>query len=346
LKYVIIADLHVTIKGYSRSVNGIPEHIYYPTLNLHNAVDYAKENNATLIIAGDLIDTKDSVHQMVYNYLKDELEYAKNTVETYIVAGNHDYTVYNDQMFSFLKYVGIPVAFSGNPITINDCVLIGHHWDKEKIKEDFQNIDLETTRLIVSHFGLKEALAGNTSYKGGEFSISDFSEMKDTFLILGHYHKPQKVSDNIYYVGSPNPVRVDERDDEKRFILVDTDAMTIKSIPTIYPKYKTINLDKETELDLDEIKEDIVNNLSNYVFMIPDNYSKKIEIKELQKEFSGYVFTYDVEKNDKNEELIDDEEMVTLSKININSIQEEFLEKSGVPKNDYQKYIDVINQII
>ena len=344
MKYVIIADLHLQISGFSVLVDGIPDRIYFPLKNLRKAIDIAKQHNAVLIIAGDLIEEKDKIHQVVLDYTFQALNECKQEVQTYIVMGNHDYTVYKDKQFSYLDYVGIPLAKSKEPIFFDDIALIGHSHNKEDIIEDFRNVDPETTKLIVSHFGLQEALVGNTKYKGGEFSVRDLQHsFPNTTIILGHYHKPQTVTENILYVGSPTPVRIDERDDEKRILLVDTDTNEIISIPTEYPKIHTIELSKDSRLDISELEKNITENYHKYVLKIPSSHIQFKEIMDLEKHYKGYVYTYRTQNIQEPQNIPTN---LDISEINIKSIQDEFLEKMGIPKEQHIIYKNEIEDLL
>jgi DNA repair exonuclease SbcCD nuclease subunit len=54
-------------------------------------------------------------------------------------------------------------------------------------------------------------------------------------VIVGHYHNRQRVGENIYYIGSTHQSKFGE-DDRKGFTILYSD-MSIKYIPTVYPKY-------------------------------------------------------------------------------------------------------------
>lgn len=347
MKYVIMADFHFMLKGYSRSINGIPEHIYYPMVNMELGINKAKELDCPFVIAGDIIDDNEKISQIVYDYVYDSLQNAIENVETFIVIGNHDYFEQNGKRYSFLKKINTEIIESGNPLSTRDISLIGHNYDHNKIKEDFSNIDFESSKLIVSHFGLKEGLAGNSSYKGGEFSIKDFKEMKDKMLILGHYHKPQKVAENIYYVGSPNPIRIDEREDNKRFMVVDTDNMEIESIETIYPKIKTIKVTDDMDIKTDDIASDIENNLTTFVFEIDkQNIESKMKLMELKNEYIGHIVVKDTNTKNDNEDTPDEQKSINISSISIQSVSDEFLDKVGVDRKEHDLFKKEVENLI
>jgi len=336
MRYAITADLHVMYKGHSLTVDGIPENIYFPLYNLQRIVENKdKYNIEGLIIAGDLIMEKSNIHQMVLTHLLDTLEYCSQNLETIIIAGNHDYIKYGDRIITFLEKIDFcHVILPGQMDVIGDVALISHG-TKDQFLENFSQLNLDTTKLIVSHFGITEAEVSGSLKVLGEFSVRDFKYMKDTYMILGHYHKPQKVTDNIYYVGSPVPVERSEAGEEKRYLIFDTETLNIESVPTVYPRYIQVNVGYET-LDVESIVKDIQDNLNKYLLKIPHDYPDKKTIKELAQELPGYVF---VEVVDTSKLSQTSEESKDISYLSIKSIANEYLTKKGVSSENFPEYI-------
>jgi len=343
MKYVIIADLHVQYKGHALTIDNKPEYIFVPLNNLVKAAEYAKANNAELIIAGDLVEEKTRIHSMVLNSLLETLYYIKELVPVYIINGNHDYVTINDQYISFLDILSrdFNVVPPGGNESIGDTLLISHG-KKEEIVNAFIDNSISDKKLIVSHFGLQEAITGKI--RGlGEFSIKDFSELQ-SFLVLGHYHKPQEVTKNILYVGSPYIVRFDEIDDDKRFILFDTDTLTYESIPTDYPKYKKVKLDSTSTVDKKTIIQDIEENLNKYVIQIPPDYLHKGELNELKYMYPGYIIVQTAV--DKQDSQSSDDLNINIKSMSVKNIFSSYLLKKGIPADKHSMYIEAVQDLI
>jgi len=337
MRYAITADLHVMYKGHSLTVDGIPENIYFPLHNLHRIVeDKDKYNVEGLIIAGDLIMEKSNIHQMVLSYLYETLEYCSQNLETIIIAGNHDYIKYNEMTISFLKNIDFcQIVLPGQMDVIGDVALISHG-TKEELIENFSQLNLDMVKLVVSHFGITEAEVSGSLRVLGEFSIRDFKYMRDAYMILGHYHKPQKVADNIYYVGSPVPVERSEAGEEKRYLIFDTETLKIESISTVYPKYIQMDVGYES-LNVESIVKDIQDNLNKYLLKIPHDYPDKKTIRELAQELPGYVFVEVVDTRESPQS--NDKESKDISQLSLKSIANEYLDKKGIPKESIPEYI-------
>ena len=80
--------------------------------------------------------------------------------------------------------------------------------------------------------------------------MADFGRNRFRLILLGHYHKSQKLAENIRYLGSPLQLNLGERNDgQKGFWEVNTDDYSMKMIPTQYPKFIEIegeNWDEDT----------------------------------------------------------------------------------------------------
>ena len=55
------------------------------------------------------------------------------------------------------------------------------------------------------------------------------------YVALGHLHAPQKVSKNAYYSGTPLPYSFSEKDHQKRFLVLDTEDLSLREIPIQAP---------------------------------------------------------------------------------------------------------------
>ena len=294
MKYVIISDLHVkTAKKYDRLIEGLPESIYWPLYNLKQAAYYAKENDAILVIAGDINDSKRLVSQQVITETLNTLNEVSSIVETYLLLGNHDYELYNGKIYTYLLNLqNVTVVTPNDPLVLNNELgLVAYNYDRERLLEDIRNIDPLELKGIVSHFGLQEGKLSGSEYRTGEFSLSrDFFEL-DNWLILGHYHQPQEIKPKVHYVGSPVPIKIDEAFEDKRFVMLDLDTDTLVSIPTTYPKYKKETYKHKDTIDIESIIDEIVSNdyMIKYILEVEKGHEDLKQIKDKLKEFQSNI---------------------------------------------------------
>ena len=189
-----------------------------------------------LIVAGDIFDVPTPPHQsleMFYEFL--HRVSTKTKTETLIIAGNHDSGLLLEAPSKILAPHRVKVwgKLSQNPMD---------HWYSLKIRDEaldvcaipfFRSYELlpngegDALDVLKKYLSLTRSapqllmlhhLAGIFESAGSEQVItlsgvdSIPSEILENFdyVALGHIHKPQKISKNAYYSGSPIPMRFSE----------------------------------------------------------------------------------------------------------------------------------------
>jgi len=166
-----------------------------------------------------------------------------------------------------------------NVQTIHECIVIENiafvpwkYVTKEKIQEYH-------TDYLISHFGVNEAVLNSGISIVSDVALKDLSHFKT--VLLGHYHKPQFLK-NLYYVGSPIHLDRGEKNEDKRFLVVDTDKHIIDSILTEgYKKYYELKIDAENKMSvLSEIAK--LKELGHEVRLIK---TSDVDTSDLEKDF-------------------------------------------------------------
>ena len=265
-----------------------------------------KELIDVLLIAGDIFDSPTPPHhalEMFYNFLHRLSQETKTFC--YIIAGNHDSGLLLDAPSKLLQLHRIKVwgRLSSNP---ND------HW--LEISAGEEKFDLcaipffRSYELIPNGEGeildalkkyiLKEKtkpqllllhhLAGSFEAAGSEqvISLSGVesipSELLQSFnyVALGHIHKPQKISRNAYYSGSPIPMRFSETH-KKSIRLLELNNGEITSQVILLPEWRKLHILKT---NLKDWREDITK------LDQPSPLSPVIEIQlELDEPMAGLI---------------------------------------------------------
>ena len=268
---VVISDLHISnagsiingVIGDSKVASSYAEGTYYAVINLVNAAKKAKELNTYLVIAGDLMDNKRFLPQSSFTILLDAINGIRSTlVDVIIVIGNHDYEVY-DREYSWLHGLfgsrmdsGIRVVPHGTVFYHDGVAYVSHHHDRDVLRTHVYDA-LSNEDILISHFGIDEAVLSSGYQVGGEFNASkEFSTYLDNkTVILGHYHKPQSLKFghvDVHYIGSPVPTRIDEWMDDKRFLAFfvnEVGNVEIQSFETVYRKWVEIKYNTLEEVN-------------------------------------------------------------------------------------------------
>lgn len=251
MKYIMLADLHLSSYSNEKIIKGISEKLYYTINVLENVIKYAKTNNISkIIILGDIIHTKSIIHSEAISPFLDIIR--KNREITFIIfSGNHDFSSRSGNGVSALKFLDseINIKMIYEPELI-DCFWIVP-WNPSRMVDDIKNGPKNT--YLVSHLGLNEGRLNSGISIISDIGLKDIKKYKHAFL--GHYHSPQTVG-NVTYVGSPIQLDWGEKHEEKRFLVFDTETEGHESIQTDgYKKYFEFNLTEDNKKEIFEIIE-------------------------------------------------------------------------------------------
>ena len=230
-KFLFTADWH--LDGYSNDkidqTTGFSERLTDIKNTIYNMGDYCRQNNIeNFIIGGDLLHGKSRIHALALSVLLDFFRSNKN-INFYVIDGNHDLSTRGREYVSALKALDNEPNINRIKKTkiINNIVFVPYC---STMIDDIKN---NSGKILISHFGLNEGMLNS-----GIFIVSDLA-MKDLknyeICLLGHYHKPQEISrenTSVFYVGSPTELEWGEKNEEKRFLVVDMEKNTIESVQT------------------------------------------------------------------------------------------------------------------
>jgi len=235
MKRLITADIHLS--GYQSDLiiekSGLAQRLHNIMESLKIMGNYCRNNNIKHFdIAGDLINDKDVIYTDAQNAFKDFLiEYSD--IEFTILSGNHDLSSTGVHQSSAVS------AFDGyhnvNCI-IEPCKIGNIHYLPytnllfDQIKK--LEINDDENSILISHFGLNEAMLQNGLSISTNIKISDLRRFK--LVILGHYHKPQHISSNsctdVWYTGNPVHLSWNDKNEQKRFLIYDDETLEVESV--------------------------------------------------------------------------------------------------------------------
>lgn len=260
------------------------------------------------IIAGDVFDRSVPAVDAVALWEYFLIEFSKNNIPLFVISGNHDSAErlgfgrkffaskniyfgtdpldyqpikHQDVWFYFMPYL--------HPGTTSDSSKGGqlsevNHW--------LAQVDLRgKTNILIAHLF---TLGGQSSesereFLGGASFIPAHLFNSFDYVALGHLHKPQKVSEKIYYSGSPMPYSFSETKDNKRYLEIDTDSFDVKSIPLKFTRWSRKKatfknlIEEESPLEKDhflEISLEDANVVSNPFALLKQKYPKLLSIKQ------------------------------------------------------------------
>lgn len=326
MKYTVLADLHIKNWSDTKYKDNMPLKLYEILNGVKQALEYSVNNNISkVVIAGDINDLKNIVHYDAFLQFKKLIEQYNDKLEFIIISGNHDESASESsssaiELFSGLKNIKTVVK---NDYEEGNVLFVpwNHH-----IKDKLKSLEKKKWDILISHFGLTEALLVSDLSIVSPISLRDLNKFK--LVILGHYHRPQNIG-HIWYVGSPIQLRRSEKNEEKRFIVFDSETLTVESIPiTGYRKYFEFIVDKNTN------KEDIIKQANEYIkeghyVTIKDS----IGIFSEEEEYDGIVIVDNTEIDNQNRGI-------TLN-MTIEEQSKKWLEIKEIPVEEHDEYLKI-----
>ena len=257
MKFAFTADIHLSKYGQDKieDKTNLPERLHSLKTSLDHMAEYCVENDIrVMVVGGDILHGKSIIHAIAQDIMLDYFTHWSDIIKFYVIDGNHDLSGKGHSVVSALKplkYLGGLTWVPFNEVLrIKDILMVPYGPDMVNV---IKNGSAET---LISHFGLSEGMLNSGISIVSDISLKDlFVKYKNVFL--GHYHKPQDIirdDINLYYVGSPIQLDWGEKNDEKRFLVVDTELGTVDSIPTTGYK-KHIELDVTNSNKTEILKE-------------------------------------------------------------------------------------------
>lgn len=228
-----------------------------------------------LLIAGDIFDTPTPPHQsleMFYHFLHQVSSETKT--QTYIIAGNHDSGLLLEAPKELLKTHRVKVWgklsenhedhwISTGPIDLcaipffrsYELMRDGEGDALELLKKYLKKERTSPQVLMLHHLaGMYEAAGSEQviNLSGVDSIPTDILKTFD-YVALGHIHKPQRIGNNIYYSGSPIPLRFSETAKKSVIIIEEKDGALNSQVHPI-PTFRNLFIIKT---DCENYKKDL-----------------------------------------------------------------------------------------
>jgi DNA repair exonuclease SbcCD ATPase subunit len=251
--FVAISDVHLSLKNLDVSI-----------ATLKQSLQKARDLRVPLLIAGDLNDGKAIMRSEWVKALID-LFISYSDVAIHILIGNHDLDNKNSESNSlyFLKTLSNVILYDRPCMMKNvdelDWGIIPYQSNNTDFISCLNKMKQDNVKNLIIHQGILGAYMGD--YVVDESSVSP-EEFKDFNIVLsGHYHRAQKMSENIYYFGSPFTVNFGESNENKFIYVVsqEQDKIHLQYIETEVRRHVQIEWTKDKLSDagkLDKITQD------------------------------------------------------------------------------------------
>jgi len=235
MKFAFIADIHLSRYGQDKieDETNLPERLHSLKTVLDNVAEYCVKNNIrVIVIGGDILHGKSIIHAIAQDIMLDYFEHWADMIRFYVIDGNHDLSGKGHKVVSALK--PLRNARSTTWIPYYETARIGDILFVPYGPSMVETIKKNSAKVLISHFGLNEGVLNSGISIISDIALKDLIG-KYELVLLGHYHKPQDIirdDISLYYVGSPIQLDWGEKNDVKRFLVVDSETLEVESVPT------------------------------------------------------------------------------------------------------------------
>jgi DNA repair exonuclease SbcCD nuclease subunit len=235
-----------------------------------------------LVLAGDLLHNKSVIYSLAQSVLLDFIRENKD-INFVVIDGNHDLSGKGKIVVSALKCLdsepNIKRVQFDQVVKADDLIFIPYSINVVKhVRENSGNI-------LISHFGLNEAVLNCGASIVSDVSLKDLAG-RYKYAFLGHYHTPQDIireDIKLYYMGSITQTDWSEKNEEKRFLIFDTETGEVESILTKgYKKRYELLITNENKQEVLQYARELKSN-GDYVIL---KKTEKVETSDISKEFA------------------------------------------------------------
>lgn len=283
MKFLITADIHLSRYGQDKveDTTNLPERLHSIKSVLYDMGDYCLKHKINdMVIAGDLLHGKSIIYAIAQEVMIDFFS-DFHDLHCFVLDGNHDLSGKSESAISALKSIKhIPNVtwITKHPVYhIEEPIVFIPY--SANIRE---NVTESNAKILISHFGLNEGMLNSGISIVSDIKLKDLAG-KYKLVLLGHYHKPQDISSGdlkVIYTGSPIQLDWGEKNDEKRFLIVDTETLEVKSIKTTgYKKHIELELTSKNKAKILKLAEE-ESAKGNYIKIIK---KEVVDIKDLEK---------------------------------------------------------------
>ena len=227
-----------------------------------SAADYAEENDCeSIFILGDLFHDRGFIEVPVYNGVYQLLkETAGRGIRVHIFPGNHDcldlramhieknlHSLFMFEKIAYIHEKPTLVQTSYFPVAVVPYSNSGR--EVLAVTERMADKMSGDIRPVMFHHSFNEAVTGPAEWcMPHALDAKDLSE-KYTHKFSGHYHLHQKVTGNLWYIGTPIQHNFGERNYTEGFIHLLPDGSWKHIENTVSPRFQVITTSDLKDLE-------------------------------------------------------------------------------------------------
>jgi DNA repair exonuclease SbcCD nuclease subunit len=335
MKFAFTADVHLSSYSQDRidDDSKLPERLHSIKNVLYEIADYCIDNQIEyMVLGGDLLHNKSIIYSIAQNVLLEFFRHYQRKLNFIVIDGNHDLSAKGGEAVSALTSLDYEPYVKRIPFgdfeRMENMLFVPYSTNIVDI------IKKNKSDILISHFGLNEGVLNSGLSIIADLGLKDLIG-KYKLVLLGHYHKPQEIirdDISLFYVGSPIQLDWGEREDEKRFLVVDSQTLEVKSIPTKnYKKHIQLQITKSNKNKILEEAQK-AKDAGHYVKLV------KTDETDLNDIADQFIVVDKSEKDITNRGLS--------SSMTDDEIMQKFLDIKEIPKDEHEIYLEIVKDII
>ena len=237
MKIICIGDIHASGFGDDPLVENLPERLYYIKKSLEFIMDYGKNNGIKeYVILGDVYHDKTIIYNISQAMM---IEFFTNHSDCHfrIISGNHDLSSTGENQKSAIQALdeleNVECFIKDVSVQELDYCSAAFVPFTNMFVEDIKKYGSypSNCKILFAHLVLNEAVLQSGLSRVDKVKLNDLKQFK--LAILGHYHKPQDFHNeytHVWYTGSLIPRDWNDKNESKRFLVVDTETLEVNSV--------------------------------------------------------------------------------------------------------------------
>ena len=249
MKYITFSDLHA--HEFTEFAKPDKDYINTRLANIVHAVEdifnLARNEHRTVLFAGDLFHARGSVRSEVFNFIF-KVFMDNQDVPVIMIRGNHDAS--NNHLYSPSSIEPFAVFPNVHLVTTlenfdyqGDTITAVSYGDEHEDMKSF--IKEHPADILLAHVGIEGSKGAGFSKLEGAFTVSDMYPEVNKVVLMGHYHRSQKFTDNMLYVGNPVAQNFSDSGMAKGTWTFEIDNHELKDLTFVdlgYPMFETVDL--------------------------------------------------------------------------------------------------------